>query len=151
MGRLKKHLEMESQDPKSRGHAGATPGACAPTVDGLARPAPSEANAGMNTGGASISKGTAVEAAGAPIRSQEIAALVDRVEASLKGDVPSLTLRLGSGAVAARVELKRTGNRQVALHMEAGSAGVARLGEAREAIRSALAERGIRLGNFAVS
>ncbi|SEN00434.1 hypothetical protein SAMN05444354_12817 [Stigmatella aurantiaca] len=95
-------------------------------AEGLARP-PGEA---------------AVEAAEAPSQVQATLELIERIEVFVKSQRPALRMSLG-GALAATVEVERTGPREVALRIQ-GHQGP--LGEAHlSRIREALEARGLRL------
>ncbi|SEU32898.1 hypothetical protein [Stigmatella erecta] len=84
----------------------------------------------------------AVEAAEAPSQVQATLELIQRIEVFVKSQRPALRMSLG-GALAATVEVERTGPREVALRIQ-GHQGP--LGEAHlSRIREALEARGLRL------
>jgi hypothetical protein len=88
------------------------------------------------------SGGASVESPEAPASVQATLELIERIEVFVKSQRPALRMSLG-GALAATVEVERTGPREVALRIQ-GHQGP--LGEAHlSRIREALEARGLRL------
>jgi len=84
-------------------------------------------------------------------RADAIMALVERIEAAVKGGEASLSLGLGEGAQASRIEVRRVGKGEVTLVIQAKGAGGRRQLEAEsETLRQALAARGIRVRTLRV-
>jgi hypothetical protein len=83
-------------------------------------------------------------------RAEEVAALVERIEAAVKNGQPTLSLSLGAGAAAA-VEIARTAKGEVSIRIAArGEARSKLLAQANE-LKEALTARGLKVRSLDIS
>ncbi|MBI5548940.1 MAG: hypothetical protein HY901_34085 [Deltaproteobacteria bacterium] len=112
-------------------------------------PAPTEppntAAAASHTSPASHTQG-----ASAPGRAEQVAALVDRIEATLKGSLPTLSVGLADRSGAASVEITRTAKGEVAVRICSRHGARSALTASSKAISSELASRGLRVKSLEI-
>lgn len=81
----------------------------------------------------------------AAARSSDVAALVERIEAAFKNGQASLSVSLGTGAAAAAVQISRAAKGEVRVRIAARAGGRATLQADAQALRAALAARGLKV------
>ncbi|MGI5861842.1 MAG: flagellar hook-length control protein FliK [Myxococcales bacterium] len=83
-------------------------------------------------------------------RAEEVAALVERIEAALKNGLPTLSLSLGAGAAAA-IEIAKTAKGEVTIRITARGEARSKLLAQADDLKEALAARGLKVRSLDIS